>query len=148
MKKILGIFLSLFLVFGLTSCDKALSDSEKVVLFQRALGDETLTYIDHDTYQKFIDEKYDFVLLLAQTTCSHCTAFKPILEEFVNKNGAKIYVLDTLALDILQYDYTPCLVFYKNGELINKVDPTENEKIFEKLDKLEVYMYKYVNVLE
>lgn len=71
------------------------------------------------------------VTVLAQTTCSHCINFKPVMEKAQKEYGFKLYwfELDKLSVksrNTLEYTYdlydsfgTPYIFVTKNGEFIN-----------------------------
>ncbi len=107
---------------------------------------EYLKEIKYSDIIKKIDNKDSFVLLLSQTTCSHCIDFKPKLASVAKKYKLEVYYLETDLLDdktrnelktYFSYSGTPTTVFVINGEektaatRING-DATE-EKIISKL---------------
>lgn len=146
MKKILAIFLSFFVVLGLASCgkqeDPVLTDEQKVQINV----DESYTSIIQltpDEMKDKMDNKEDFFILLAQTTCSHCAAFKPILNEVVQNKHYEIFYVDRMVTKLVDYEYTPTLVFFKKGEILKLIDPTGNEDIFSDYDKLLKFIDTY-----
>lgn len=60
---------------------------------------------------KMIDDKEDFILLVSQTSCSHCISFKPILNEALKQEKIIGYELD-----------------------VQKISTSEKREIFDKLD--------------
>lgn len=79
-----------------------------------------------------VDTKKDeyVVTVLAQTTCSHCIAFKPVMQKVLNENDFNVYWFEvntfqtedyqTLigAYDLTDYEGTPYTFITKNGELV------------------------------
>lgn len=72
-----------------------------------------------------IKNKEDFVLCVAQTTCSHCEMYKPKLKKVANKYDILIYYINVDKLnkkeekEFNKYIYTegtPVTIFFKNGE--------------------------------
>lgn len=57
---------------------------------------EQLTY---DSFQNMIKDKRSFVVVISQTYCSHCIAYKPIYNEVLKQHNSKGYDLDILNLD-------------------------------------------------
>ncbi len=60
---------------------------------------------------KMIDDKEDFILLVSQTSCSHCISFKPILNKALKQEKIIGYELD-----------------------VQKISTSEKREIFDKLD--------------
>ena len=79
-----------------------------------------------------VDTKKDeyVVTVLAQTTCSHCIAFKPVMQKVLNENDFNVYWFEvnnfqqqdyqTLigTYDLTEYEGTPYTFITKNGELV------------------------------
>ena len=72
-----------------------------------------------------IENKEDFVLCVAQTTCSHCEMYKPKLKKLANKYDIFIYYINIDKLNkeeekefnkYIYTDGTPVTIFFKNGE--------------------------------
>ena len=72
-----------------------------------------------------INNKESFVLVITQTTCSHCESFKPKVKQVANDYRINIYYMEADLLDevqrnaflkIVHYDGTPTTVFFINGE--------------------------------
>ena len=74
-----------------------------------------------------LDKKGDLILLISQTTCSHCATYKPKLEEIANEHKIKVYYIDVDLLNEDEYanldsrlsfssSGTPLTIFLKNGE--------------------------------
>ena len=51
-----------------------------------------------------MENKDSFVLLLSQTTCSHCMDFKPKLERVAKNYKLVVYYMETNLLDEDVYD--------------------------------------------
>jgi thiol-disulfide isomerase/thioredoxin len=80
--------------------------------------------ISFDTFKKMIDEKRSFVIVISQTYCSHCIAYKPVFNDVLKRNKINGYELDLLT--IAQEDYeefnnlldvtgTPTAIIYVDG---------------------------------
>lgn len=102
--------------------------------------------IKYDKVIEKIDNKESFVLVLSQTTCSHCMDYKPKVESVANEYKLTIYYLETNLLSkketekfkkYITYTGTPTTVFIINGEektVANRIDGSVAEsKIIEKL---------------
>jgi len=86
---------------------------------------EYFNELDLDDVIEKVDNKETFVLLLSQTTCSHCMAYKPKLQEVANKYEIMVFYLevDLLSDDekkelkkYFSYEGTPTTIFVINGE--------------------------------
>ena len=72
-----------------------------------------------------VKNKDSFVLLISQTTCSHCASYKPKLEDVANEYKVMVYYIDVDLLtkdeynelkSYVNFSSTPDTVFIKNGE--------------------------------
>lgn len=110
-----------------------------------------MNYFEKITYDEVIeklDNKDDLVLLISQTTCSHCATYKPKLEDVANEYKIDVYYIDIDLLDEDEYDElnsrlsfaasgTPLTIFLKNGEettVANRIKgDSSKDKIIKKL---------------
>ncbi len=120
MKKILISILLIVSIFALSGC-----------------GPKTYDQIDYQTLKKMVSNKEDFVLILGQTTCSACAAYKITINELVKNTGLDIKYIDIDVLDEKEHDYvmehfyldaTPVTAFVKNGEEVREDRITGNQK--------------------
>lgn len=112
----------------------------------RLLSKDYLVEIKYNEVMKKVENKENFVLLLSQTTCTHCADYKPKLREVSNKYKVTIYYLE---VDLLKekeevelkkhfnYSSTPVTVFAKEGyettAATRIVGDVSKEKIISKL---------------
>ena len=110
-----------------------------------------LIEITYDEIQEKIDNKEDFIIILSQTTCSHCAEYKPTAKQVAKKNNIVIYYMDydkykkeiqKKILSDFKFDGgTPTTFFYKEGKetsVMNRLVGTVSEsKIVTSLKKLE-----------
>jgi len=54
----------------------------------------SLGEITYEQYKCLYDSEEPFVLVLAQTTCSYCLAFKPVINEYAEKEDVPVYVIE------------------------------------------------------
>ena len=101
-----------------------------VVLIGAIFGDKFLSrsYLMEVKYNEVIDmikNKEDFVLLISQTTCSHCKNYKPKLEDVANEYKIKMYYIQVDLLtkeekkefeSYVSFSSTPATLFIKDGE--------------------------------
>lgn len=110
------------------------------------LGKSYLNEIKYDKVMEKVEAKDSFVLLLSQTTCSHCMDFKPKLARVAKNYKVNIYYLETNLLsedeskklkEHFNYSGTPTTVFVINGEektAANRINgDVSEEKIISKL---------------
>ena len=78
-----------------------------------------------------IKAKESFILMVSQTTCSHCKAFKPVIDEVAEENGLTIYVIESNMLTesdykdlqkIITYDGTPTTGLFVKGKIVDKIE--------------------------
>ena len=97
------------------------------VIADRIMAKSYLSEISYDEVIKKLDNKDTFVLLISQTTCSHCAAYKPKLKDVSNEYEIDVYYIDVDLLEEDKYDElnsrlsfatsgTPLTIFLKNGE--------------------------------
>ena len=110
------------------------------------LGKSYLNEIKYDKVMEKVEAKDSFVLLLSQTTCSHCMDFKPKLARVAKNYKVNIYYLETNLLsedeskelkEHFNFTGTPTTVFVINGEektAANRINgDVSEEKIISKL---------------
>ncbi len=60
---------------------------------------ENLAIIDYDDYKCLYDSDKTFVIVVAQTTCSHCINFEPVINEYAGENNIPVYVINVDQLE-------------------------------------------------
>lgn len=108
-----------------------------------------LIELSFDELQKKVDNKESFILLLSQTTCSHCAEYKPVLKKVLTKYDLVAYELSIDLLskeenaklkDIANNSGTPTTVFIVDGEEQNTahrlVGTTSESKLVSRLRAL------------
>lgn len=114
----------------------------------RILGKSYLNEIEYDEIIEKIENKEDFVLLISQTTCSHCANYKPKLKDVANEYKLNVYYIDVDLLEEEEYNNlnsylsfktagTPVTLFLLNGEektVANRIKgDSSKDKIIKKL---------------
>ena len=112
----------------------------------RILGKSYLKEIKYDKVMEKVEKKDSFVLLLSQTTCSHCMDFKPKLAKVAKEYKVDIYYIEVNLLTNKErdefkahfnYTGTPTTIFVKDGEegtVANRINgDVSEEKIINKL---------------
>lgn len=120
-----------------------------IVLVGAIIADKIMskTYfneIKFDSLIEKIENKEDLVLLVSQTTCSHCASYKPKLEKVANKYKLDIYYIDVDLLtkeekkkfeSYIGFDGTPVTIFLKNGEETTVANRINGNASTEKIEK-------------
>ncbi len=110
----------------------------------------SLISLTYQQLQEKIDKKDDFILVVSQSTCSHCATYKPKLKIIAQDYNLDIYYIDyDLEKDNIKKEFlenydldgsTPTTMFIKNGKQTNMFDRIEGdvskEKAIEKFKKL------------
>ena len=88
--------------------------------------DKHLVEITVKELQKKIEKEETFILVITQTNCSHCEAFKPVLKDVFKEYDITGYELNTANIADEEKDLytdlvpnvngTPTTVFFKKGE--------------------------------
>lgn len=107
-----------------------------------------LISLDYNEIKEKVKNKEDFILIVSQSTCSHCAEYKPILERIANKNKINIYYIDYDKSDnkkefLKEFDLdgsTPITLFFNEGKeksILNRINGTVSEKkALEKFKKM------------
>lgn len=66
-------------------------------------GEANLTFINYDNYETLINENKTHIIVVGQTTCSHCIAIKPALNKVAGEYDLTINYLNLTDMD--QSDY-------------------------------------------
>jgi len=90
--------------------------------------DQYLVELTIDELQEKINNKDSFILVISQTTCSHCAEYKPRLKKILQEYNIVGYYIekDTLNEDeesklsaIASISGTPTTIFIENGEEVS-----------------------------
>ena len=84
--------------------------------------EQNLTFIDFEEYESLINDGNSHVIVLGQTTCSHCIAAKPALNSIAEDYGLTINYID-----------------------INVLEDDEYERFYESLSKIEYNDEDFIN---
>ena len=120
-----------------------------VILVGAFIADRILSknYFKELKYDEVIDKienKDSFVLLISQTTCTHCISYKPKLEEVANKHKIYIYYIESNLLNdeerdkftsYINFSTTPATVFIKNGEETTVANRINGDASKDKIEK-------------
>ncbi len=144
--KIIGIIIILISIAAIGGLIYASSVLNK----QKEDINKHLVELTYKEFQKKLDNKDSFLLVVTRTDCSHCEAFKPKLKEILKDKDIIGYELatDKLSKDdanSFKKDYnisgTPTTIFIKKGEeptVSNRlVGDVASSKIIERLDSLD-----------
>lgn len=110
----------------------------------RIMGKSYFSEIQYKELMEKIENKEDIVLLISQTTCTHCISFKPKLEEVANEYKVNIYYIDVDLLSDdesvklkshVNYSSTPATVFLKDGEEKTAANRINGDASIEKIVK-------------
>ena len=79
-----------------------------------------------------IDNEEDFILVVSQSTCSHCATYRPKVKKIASEYGINVYYIDydkeasgnqVKLLDLLDLDgATPTTLFIRDGEEVSKLN--------------------------
>lgn len=95
------------------------------IIYDNIASKSYLKEIKYKDVIEKINNKDTFVLLISQTTCSHCLEYKPKLETVANKEKINIYYIeyDLLSKEdtenfnkYISFSGTPTTVFFTSGE--------------------------------
>jgi len=110
----------------------------------------SLIKVSYNEVKEKIANKDDFVLVVSQSTCSHCATYKPKLKEITKDYNLDIYYIDydtessSDQKDFLNYFHlsgaTPTTMFIKEGHEVSVLNRLEGDfgvkKVVKQLQKL------------
>lgn len=114
----------------------------------------SLIKLTYDTVTQKIENKDTFILVVSQSTCSHCATYKPKLKKITQKYGIDVYYIDydeesesTQTEFLKEFNLsgsTPTTLFIENGKeksLLNRIEGDLSESTiitqFQKMNFLE-----------
>lgn len=78
---------------------------------------QNLTFIDYDKYKEIYDSKEKAIIVLGQTGCGACTAFKPVINEIAKEYDLTIYFVNLTDWTKREtYDLMGSLSYFKERE--------------------------------
>ena len=105
--------------------------------------EKNLTFIEYDEYEKLIEDSEPHVIVIGQTTCSHCIAVKPALNSIAEDYDLTINYININTLEEEEYNKfvesltkieyndpdfvesgsfgTPLILMLKDGKVINYI---------------------------
>ena len=107
-----------------------------------------LKQITYSELQELINNQEDFILIVSQSTCSHCMTYKPKVKKISEEYGIITYYMDydleeekeTFMKDFNFHSGTPTTLFFKNGKetsILNRLEGDLGEsKIIEKFKEM------------
>lgn len=144
MKKIFATFISLLMLFSISSCGNKVEKFE----IETSEGITATVELTKDELIEKINNQDDFVLFLSQPTCWACANFKPIINEYVSQKGIVIYKIETIVGDLIDYKYTPTLAIFNAGEVVKSIDPMTKESVFSSVDNLNDFVEQWCIIPE
>ncbi|MFA6935989.1 MAG: thioredoxin family protein [Bacilli bacterium] len=144
MKKIFATFISLLMLFSISSCGNKVEKFE----IETSEGITATVELTKDELIEKINNQDDFILFLSQPTCEACANFKPIINEYVTQKGIVIYKIETIVGDLIDYKYTPTLAIFNAGEVVKSIDPMTKESVFSSVDNLNDFVEQWCIIPE
>ena len=123
-----------------------------ILLFNSGQSNEgTLIKVDYAKIKEMLKDEDDFVLVVSQSTCSHCATYKPKLKEIASDYGLDIYYIDydtesnSNQKEFLNHFHlsgaTPTTMFIKEGHEVSVLNRLEGDlgttKVVKQLQKMD-----------
>lgn len=95
------------------------------LLLTGCTGSKELIDISYDELATKIENKDSFVLYVGSSDCSHCSEFRPVLEEVITENKLDVYYINMAKLSKSKYNAvmrkidgrgTPTVVYLEKGK--------------------------------
>ena len=108
-----------------------------VVIFNKDNNNGNLVEISYNEIIKKVDNEDSFILVVSQSTCSHCATYKPKLMEITREYGIDIFYINydtesekiqTQFLDEFNLSgATPTTMFIKDGKEVSLLSRIEGD---------------------
>ena len=107
-----------------------------------------LEQITYKEIEEKLDNKESFILVISQSTCSHCATYKPKIEQIAEEYGITVYYTnydeeknpEKLLKDLNLNGSTPITLFFKEGKetsILNRIEgDVSKKKVIEKFKKM------------
>ena len=108
-----------------------------------------LIQVNYKEVLQKVDNNDTFVLIVSQSTCSHCATYKPKIKEIAEEHGLDIYYIDydkeskkdseKFLEEFHLSGATPITLFFKNGKeksILNRIEGDLPSSTLEQLEKL------------
>ena len=108
------------------------------------MGKSYFNEIEYKDVIKKMKNDESFILVISQTTCTHCASFKPKIARVANDRKLNVYYIDVDLLSdkendefkkYISYSGTPATVFIKNGEETSAATRINGDASIEKIEK-------------
>jgi len=111
----------------------------------------TWTEIDATVLAAKLAAGDDFILIVSSSVCLSCLEFQPILETFISTYGIIVYKIESggefpVTNAVFPYEFTPTIAVFAAGELLVSVNPADQPRPFETIEKLVDYLDQYVQI--
>ena len=105
--------------------------------------------IDNKELKKLEKDKDNFGIFVFLPGCSSCAEFKTVLEKFTEENNMYVYSISILDVDgtkAEELDYAPSFMLYKEGKVVDMLDPASNEdtEYFKDANKFKEWLEEYI----
>ena len=114
------------------------------LIADRILGKSYFNKIEYKEVIEKINSKESFILVISQTSCSHCASYKPKIKDVANDYKIDIYYIDADLLSdkdseefgsYINYSGTPVTIFIKNGEESSAATRINGDASREKIER-------------
>ena len=131
MRKLLALVLMFIIGLGSVACS---CNKDKAIMLEEAqyVDEGDIEFLStFDSIQEKIDSKINFVFYMYGATCSGCHRFTPILTDYVQEKGIKMYAVEVNEVASANKDIkqtlgcTPAVAIFKDGELYQYIDACE-----------------------
>lgn len=134
------------IICSLSSCKKA----EKTML-EGNVDNITIVELNATELENKISNEESFVLIVLLPFCSSCENFKnQVINPFILETKATIYGISSTELNDENnyknkpsYKYAPCILIYKNGVNVDKINYSETKDVFNDKEAFAKHIDKY-----
>lgn len=123
------IFIAILLILLISNLTKPTSEALKSITYQQI--------------KEKIENEEDFILIVSQSTCSHCATYKPKVKQIAQKHNITTYYIDfdkekdkeEFLTEFNLSGATPMTLFFKEGKeqsILNRIEGDISATLIEK----------------
>lgn len=143
MKKYIVLLITILLLVG---CTKKV---EKFYLEDEYYGEGIITKSTSDEINKLEEDKENFAVFVYLNSCSSCSKFTKVLEDFSKEYGINFYSMtleESEETSCTCIKYSPSVAIYKEGKVVAYLDANSDEDLeyYESSETFKEWFTKYV----
>ena len=149
LKKLVAIFISIFMLFNISSCKNKVSDK---ILLSGNFDNQKMIELDKEELKDKILNQEDFLLVIKLEGCSSCETFEnEVINPFIKETFSDVYYIYAHNLDSMdkfdnkpKYKLAPNIQVYKQGKSVLSANYDDTKDYFTNLNSFKEFISEYV----